>query len=382
MVEKTTTADTHLHTDKQKKYNRIKIRLSVADIIITFAALSIIAFSTIAPVTESFALSLTSNPYLQFLIFAAILGGALSIVGFPLDFYGGYILEHRFNLSNQSLFRWLFEKAKASLIGLVIGIPVALVFFYFLRSTGDFWWFYFSIFIFFISVFLARIAPVVIFPLFYKFRELDNEKITAPLIKISKRFNIRIQGIYSFNMSRDTKKANAAFTGLGKSKRIILSDTLIEDFPPDEIVTVFAHEVGHYKKKHIIKNLIFSTVIIFLSFYICSIAYENTVAAMGYLSISRPAAIPVLLLYLSIFSLFLMPVTNIISRHYEVEADTFALEATEDSESFISTMERLAEMNLADPSPHPLVEFFFYSHPSIKKRIEFARHYNKNGNKG
>ncbi len=103
---------------------------------------------------------------------------------------------------------------------------------------------------------------------------------------------------------------------------------------------------------------------------------------MGYSSISRPAAIPVLLLYLSIFSLFLMPVTNIISRHYEVEADTFALEATEDSESFISTMERLAEMNLADPSPHPLVEFFFYSHPSIKKRIEFARHYNKNGNKG
>ena len=173
-------------------------------------------------------------------------------------------------------------------------------------------------------------------------------------------------------MSKDTKKANAGFTGLGKSKRIILSDTLLEKFTVDEIAVVFAHEAGHYKYKHIVKNIIFSTVVIFISFYLCGMTYSWTVARMGFAQIYDLAALPVLMLYLSIFGLLMMPVTNSISRRYEYQADEYALRTTGDLASFKSTMEKLAEINLSDKEPHPVVEFFFYSHPSIKRRISTA----------
>lgn len=357
---------------KQKTYNKIKIRLTIADTLMSLCAIIFIAFSGISKTAADSAMAAHANPYLQFLIFAALLGIGLSIISFPLDFYGGFILEHRFGLSNQSFFQWAWEKLKGTLVGLVIGIPVALVFFYFLRSTGNLWWIYFSFFIFFISVFLARLAPVVIFPLFYKFRELEDEAIKKPITDLLTQYNIPIRGIYSFNMSKDTKKANAGFMGIGKSKRIILSDTLIEDFTPEDISTVFAHEVGHYKYRHILKNLVFSTIIIFLSFYACGVAYQHTISAMGFSTPADLAAIPVLFFFLTLFGLLMMPITNKISRYYEVEADTFALNATGDKTSFITTMERLAEMNLADRAPHPLVESLFYSHPSIQKRIDFA----------
>ncbi len=360
---------------KQKEYNKIKIRLSIADLILSLGGISVLAFSALSPNAALFSKSLNANPYIQFLIFAAILGTAFSLLGFPLDFYSGFILEHRFGLSNQTFLRWAWEKLKGTAVSLTIGIPVALVFYYFLRSAGSLWWLYFSIFIFFISVFLARIAPVVIFPLFYKFKELDDESIKSSITDLLDKFEIPIKGIYSFDMSKDTKKANAGFTGIGKSKRIILSDTLIEDFTPGEIASVFAHEVGHYRHRHIIKNLVFSTIIIFLSFYACGVAYRLTAGAMGYTSPSELAAIPVLIFYLTIFGLLMMPVTNTISRYYEVQADTFALDATGDKTSFTTAMERLAALNLADPSPHPLVEFFLYSHPSISRRVEFARNY-------
>jgi STE24 endopeptidase len=238
---------------------------------------------------------------------------------------------------------------------------------------GDKWWIFFSCFIFIISVFLARIAPVVIFPLFYKFTKIEDDELMGRLEKILSEVNIKINGIFSFNMSKDTKKANAGFTGLGKSKRIILSDTLIEKFTPDEIAVVFAHEAGHYKHRHIIKNIIFSTVVIFVSFYVCSLLHSLTIKAMGFEHIYDLAALPALVFYLTLAGLIMMPVTNYISRRYEFQADEFAIRITSNADAFISTMEKLAEINLSDKSPHPVVEFFLYSHPSINRRIEFAK---------
>jgi STE24 endopeptidase len=236
----------------------------------------------------------------------------------------------------------------------------------------DKWWIYFSCFIFVISVLLARIAPVVIFPLFYKFKKLEDDDLKARLEKVLSEVKIDIKGIFSFNMSKNTKKANAGFTGLGKSKRIILSDTLLEKFTPDEIAVVFAHEAGHYKHRHIVKNILFSTVVIFVSFYICSLLHSFTIKSMGFENVYDLAALPALVFYLTLAGLIMMPVTNFISRKYEFQADEFAIRLTSDVDSFISTMEKLAEINLADKSPHPVVEFFLYSHPAIQRRIEFA----------
>lgn len=356
---------------KEKEYNKIKVRISLADIFIDLVLLVILAFSGIAVLIAD-AASFIGNEYVNFILFIFIIGIIFSVIGFPLAFYGSYILEHRFGLSNQSLAKWFLERAKSSLVGALIGIPVAIIFYFLLKSAGQLWWFYFSLFVFFVSVFLAKIAPVVILPIFYKFKELDNTDLKNRLENILKDVNIDIKGIFSFNMSKDTKKANAGFTGLGRSKRIILSDTLLENFNEDEIAVVFAHEAGHYRHRHILKNIFLSTIIIFATFFICGSFYGLTIESMGFVKIYELAALPVLVLYLSIFSLIMMPLTNFISRKYEFEADNYALEVTGDMESFVSTMEKLADQNLADREPHPVVEFIFYSHPSIKRRIAAA----------
>ncbi|PKL16875.1 MAG: peptidase [Spirochaetae bacterium HGW-Spirochaetae-5] len=356
----------------EKIYNKIKLRLSIIDLVLDLLLITVLAFSGVSILIAD-AAALTGNIYGDFLLFILFIGLGFSVIGLPFDFYGSYIVEHKFGLSNQTILKWIWERCKSTMLSVVIGVPVSLVFYFLIRSMGDNWWLYFAGFIFAISVFMARIAPVVIFPLFYKFTKLEDGEIKEKLEKILADVNIKITGIFSFNMSKDTKKANAGFTGLGKSKRIILSDTLLEKFTPDEIAIVFAHEAGHYKHRHIVKNIMFSTVVIFASFYICSVLHSITIKSMGFENVYDLAALPALIFYLTLSGLIMMPVTNYISRRYEFQADAYALKITADLESFVSTMEKLAEINLADKEPHPVVEFFLYSHPSIKRRIEAAR---------
>ncbi len=356
----------------EKLYNRIKLRLSIIDLVLDLLLITLLAFSGIAVFIAGIS-AVAGNIYINFLVFMLIIGLGFSVIGLPFEFYGSFVVEHKFGLSNQTFLKWLWEKTKSSMLSIVIGVPVSLVFYFLIRSMGDKWWLYFAGFIFLISVFFARIAPVVIFPLFYKFTKLEDGEIKEKVEKILSDVKINITGIYSFNMSKDTKKANAGFTGLGKSKRIILSDTLLEKFTSDEIATVFAHEAGHYKHRHIVKNIMFSTVVIFASFYICSILHSITIRSMGFVNVYDLAALPALVFYLTLSGLILMPLTNFISRKYEFQADEYALRTTGDLNSFVSTMEKLAEINLADKEPHPVVEFFLYSHPSIKRRIEAAK---------
>ncbi len=360
------------NNSNEKIYNKIKLRLSMIDLVLNILLVTVLSFSGISVLIAEKSV-ITGNIYGDFLVFVMIISVGLSIIGLPFDFYGSYIVEHKFGLSNQTFFKWVWERLKSTALSIVIGVPVSLMFYFLIRSMGDKWWLYFAGFIFVISVFFARVAPVVIFPLFYKFTKLEDGEIKEKLDKILADVNIKITGIFSFNMSKDTKKANAGFTGLGKSKRIILSDTLLEKFTPDEIAIVFAHEAGHYKHRHIIKNIMFSTVVIFSSFYLCSVLHSITIKSMGFENVYDLAALPALVFYLTLSGLIMMPVTNYISRRYEFQADRYAVEITSDLNSFISTMEKLAEINLADKEPHPVVEFFLYSHPSIKRRIETAK---------
>ncbi len=363
-----------LPEEKSREYNRIKLRLSLADMVLSLLLITLLAFSGISPfLAETIRRHYDGSGSLQFLLFLAVAGSAMGLLGLPMDFYGSYILEHRFGLSNQSLPQWLTERLKSLSVGLVLGIPVALVFYQFLLIAGADWWIYFSLFLFFFSVILARVAPVLIYPLFYKFTPLDDGGLREKITALLKGFDLEIKGIYSFNMSRDTKKANAGFTGIGRSKRIVLSDTLLEKFTPEEIAVVFAHELGHYQKRHIPKNMILSAFVIFGAFYLCGVLYDITRAAYGYTSLHEIAALPQLFFHLTLFGLIVMPLTNGLSRRFEREADRFALELTGDRAAFVSAMEKLADVNLADREPHPLTEFFLYSHPSLKKRIDYAR---------
>ena len=174
-------------------------------------------------------------------------------------------------------------------------------------------------------------------------------------------------------MSKNTRKANAGFSGFGRVKRIILSDTLIEKFTPEEIEVIFAHELGHYRGGHILKNMVLGSVIIYTSFYLCSLAYSATMRQIGFYYIADIAAFPILFFYISVFGLIMLPVTNAVSRSFEREADHYALVATTSVDAFISSMEKLGAINLSEKDPHPLVEFIFYGHPSLGKRIAAAQ---------
>jgi STE24 endopeptidase len=310
-------------------------------------------------------------------LFIIITGAVGSIILFPLNFYSSYILEHKYNLSNQTLFKYFLENFKSTLVSGVIGIPVMLLFYFILKEFGDNWWLVFAVSMFFISVVLSQIFPVIIFPLFYKVKPVDDEELQSRIKKLAADAGLKVQNVYSFNMSKNTKKANAAFTGLGKTKRIILGDTLLESYSKDEIETVIAHELGHYKKKHILKNILFGTLNSFVVFFVISVLYKISLNWFEFENITDIAALPLLALWALLLGFIQTPLGNMLSRKFEYEADQYAVESTNKPLSFINTLNKLTEQNLGDKEPHPFVEWFFYSHPSIKKRIAAIEKYSE-----
>lgn len=357
-----------------KKYEKIKLSVNIIESILSLILLMAFLFLGYSKKLELFAYGYTSNPYLALVIYGLVIGLLNSVLSFPVDYLFGFRLEHKFGLSNLTFFGWIWEKAKAALVVAVIGAPIALVF-YWLISNYELWWFFLGCIVFGYSVLLAQIAPVLIFPLFYKFTPIENEDIKNRLMALCSRAGFKVSGVYKFNMSKTTKKANAAFTGLGKTKRIILGDTLLETFTEKEIETVFAHELGHYKKGHIVKNIFISLIGTFAGLFIMSQIYQLLLPVFGFTKPYEIAALPLLAAIAAVYGFLTSPLTSAISRKFEYEADRFAIDTTGDPEALASTMTKLAEQNLANDEPSPLVEFWSYSHPSIKKRIESANKY-------
>ncbi|MDO8549096.1 MAG: M48 family metallopeptidase [Ignavibacteria bacterium] len=352
-----------------KKYNNIKLAIGIGKGVISFILILLFVALGYSSILVNYLSEYFSNPYLLFIAFVFVTGIATSILFAPVNYYTEFYLEHKYNLSNQTFLKYIIEHLKGLFVSVLIGVPILLFFFYVLNEFGSLWWLPLAVGLFIISVVLGRIAPVLILPIFYKITPIDNEELKSRIEKLAKDAGIKVQNVYKFDMSKNTKKANAAFTGLGKSKRILLGDTLLDNYTQDEIETVIAHEMGHYKKKHIIKNIIIGTVTSFLTLFLIAFLYENTIGLFGFESITEIAALPVLSLWGAVIGLIQSPFSNILSRKFEYEADEYAVTATSKPGPYISTLKKLTEQNLADKDPHPFVEWFFYSHPSIKNRI-------------
>jgi STE24 endopeptidase len=357
---------------RAKSYNNRKLFLSLTSTILSFFLLVGILIFGVSLYFETLAYSLTSSPYIALLLYAALFGIVNSFITFPLNFYSGYILEHKYHLSNQTLLQWLWEHVKGFLVGLPIAVPLGLIFYFFLREFQSFWWLAVACVMFFVSVVLARLAPVIIFPLFYKFTPLADGELKDRILTLCTRAGVHIKGIFTFNLSKTTKKANAGFTGIGKSKRIILGDTLMDHFSEDEIESVFAHELGHYKHGHLWKMMFVGTGSIFIGLYVTSLLYTVSMRWFGFDRVDRLAALPLLVLWLGLYSIVTMPLTNMLSRKHEFEADRYAVVETKNKSAFVAAMQKLGSMNLADTAPNKFIEFLFYSHPSIEKRIRAA----------
>ena len=361
--------------EKAKRYERIKLIISITESILSFLLLLLFVLQGYSLYLRDWILTLVKNPYWQFLIFSAIVGGALSLVTLPFGFYSGFVLEHRYGLSNQTIGDWIKEKLKESLVGLVIALPLLLAFYFLLLNYPQTWWLWLSVVVLIFSVILGRLAPQLILPLFYKFEPLNDEELLQRMKRLAKLAKFNLQGIYRFNMSKDTKKANAAFTGLGRARRIIIGDTLLENFTADEIESVFAHEVGHFVHRHLYKLMAAGTLQTFVGFYLVHLLYNSLLLHLGFKGPADLAALPLITLILSLYMLLVSPLSNALSRYYERQADMYALKHSSNPQAFPQALLKLSEQNLSDKEPHPLVEFFFHAHPSIKKRVQMAERF-------
>ena len=354
---------------KAKAYNRTKLTTGIASAVLSFVVLLLLVLSGSTRSLESWVRSWTGNDYVALLGLSFIIWLVQSVVTVPVGFYSGYIVEHRYHLSNQSVGRWVFEHLKGIGVSFPIIVAVILFLYYCLQVYSALWWIPVSLGRMFLSIVLARIAPVILLPIFYKLTPLEDSSLKQRIVDLCRSANVRVMGVFRFNLSKNTRKANAAFTGIGRSRRIILGDTLLNEFSEEEIETIFAHEVGHYAYHHIRTGILISMMSTCAGLYVTAQLYSWSVGAMGFSSLTSLAALPLLALWLSIFGLVTMPLGNMVSRRHERQADSYAVRKTGKKEAFVAALRRLEQMNLADPDPHPLVEFLFFSHPSIARRI-------------
>ena len=360
---------------KSKKYNNIKLAVSITKSIVSFILIVAFVYSQFSLELENFLRYYISNSYFLFLAFVLLTGMAGIILFSPVNYYKDFYLEHKYGLSNQTFGKWIFENLKGLVVSLIIGVPVLLIFYFIMNKFGALWWLPFAVVLFIISVVFARLLPVIVLPIFYKITPIEDEDLKSRITRIAEDAGIKVENVFRFNMSKNTKKANAAFTGLGKSKRILLGDTLLDNYSHDEIETVVAHELGHYKRNHIVKNIIIGTAASFGTLFLIAYFYSLSIHWFGFTRLQEIAALPILSVWAMLIGLIETPLTNILSRKFEYEADEYAVSVTGKPSAFIATLNKLTDQNLADKDPHPLVEWFFYSHPSISKRVKAIRQY-------
>lgn len=356
-----------------KRYNRIKILISVVSIVVAVGFLVAVLFTGFSAALEKWVLGISSQAYLAFLLFGFVLGVMETVITLPLSFYSSYVVEHRFGLSNQSLGMWCWEQVKGMLVGVVLFTPLMILFYFFLRRSPVYWWIPVGCLYFLFSVLLVKLGPVLLFPLFYKFSPIEDDSLKQRLKKLSENVGLRVSGIFSFNLSKNTKKANAAFAGLGKTRRILLADTLLENFSEEEIEAVTGHELGHYWYGHLWKGIVLGLIFSLSGLFMTNWLFRVTMGTFGGVRGDELVVLPLLALFLMGFGLVTAPIQNFMSRHFERQADGYAVKITEYVEPFISALNKLGDLNKADREPHLLVETLFYSHPSLKKRVEGIR---------
>jgi len=289
-----------------------------------------------------------------------------------LDYYG-FRLERRYQLSIQKTRSWLWDETKGFLVGLVFAGIVAEVLYFTIRQSPQHWWLISWGVFMVLFVVLAQVAPLILFPIFYKFEPLENEDLKQRLVKLSEGAGTKVRGIYKWHLSEKSRKANAALTGLGATRRIILADTLLDHYSPEEIEAVLAHELGHHVHKHILKSIFVQAAVTLFGFWAANYVLHLSIEQWGMFdTLSDFSNLPLLVLVSTILSIALMPAMNAYSRFNERQADRYAFKAIRSVQPFISSMNKLAAQNLAERTPARWVEWLFHSHPAISRRVAAA----------
>lgn len=298
---------------------------------------------------------------------------AYSVVILPLDWYTGYTLPHRYDLSTQTPRAWWSDQLKSLALALALGVPVAEVIYLLLRVQPDTWWVWAGGFLIAVSVVLGQLAPVLIVPLFFKLTPLENAELVERVTQLGERAGVRVVGVYTIDLSRRTKAANAMVMGLGRTKRIALGDTLYAEYTPDEIETILAHELGHQVHRDLELGILVDSAVMLFGLYLAKLFLDWGVARFGFDGPGDMAALPLLALAAGVFSLVTMPPLNAYSRWRERLADRYAVEITGKPRAFADMLTRVANQNLAEADPPRWVVWLLYSHPPVRERLRAAQ---------
>jgi STE24 endopeptidase len=302
-----------------------------------------------------------------------VLVAILQVVELPCSWYQGFRLEHRYGLSTQSGSHWLVDHLKAATVGIALSAAGASIVFLSIREWPDYWWLVSAVVFGVAMVILARLVPVLLLPVFYRFRPLDRPQLVQRLVALAQRAQTDVVGVFEWIVSGHTRKANAALAGLGRTRRILLSDTLLSDYSEDEIEVVLAHELAHHVHRDLWRGIGLQALLMLGGFFAADFLLRRGAESLGYRGLADPAAVALLMLIGRMWSLLVLPLVNALSRVQERAADRYALETTRNPEAFVSAMKRLSQQNLAEDDPSPLVQWIFSSHPPIRERIALAR---------
>lgn len=355
-----------------RAYARIRYRLFLIDLAAGLSLLAAFQWSGLSAALAHWWTLRMPNGSLALLGYLAVFGVGYYLAMFPLHFYGSFRLEHRFGLSRMTLRAWWIREAKQVALSAVIGLALVEALYAALRLAPRAWPLWASAGWVGFSVVMTRIFPTWLLPIFYKTTPLEDPGLSQRLLRLCQRVGLSVLGVFRVDLGVETRKANAALAGFGKTRRVLVSDTLLAEFTPDEIEGVLAHELAHHRYRHLLKMLVVSAVGSWIAFRLTALIGQRWVGPLGLRDLADVGGFPALMLWLSLLGLVGLPLQNGLSRHFEWQADRFAVAATSMPQAFAQALARLGHLNLADPSPPPWIVWLLYDHPPIAARISAA----------
>ena len=363
-----------MNEDKATRYHRLRRRASLLGTFGVASLLIVLIVSGASGALRNAAVSLVGGSFVgTVVLYVVLLFVAAELIELPLAYYLGVTLERRYGLSTQTILSWWADHLKAAGIGVVFLACGSVVVSLIIRAQPERWWVMAAVGFSAVMIVLAQLAPVLLLPIFYEFTPLDRPALRERLMALAERAGAKVLGIFEWRLGDKTKKANAALTGIGRTRRILLSDTLLAEHTDDEIEVILAHEIAHHVHHDIWRAIALETALMTLGFYLADWVLAQAVGRFGITAKWDPAALPILALAGGAVSLGLMPLANAVSRAHERRADRYALEMTDNPPAFMSAMKRLGAQNLAEERPSRIVEVLFYTHPPIAARIDAAQ---------
>ena len=353
------------------RYTSDNVRFKVVQAIVIKSLFLFIVISGILPwLADNLA---NTNFLLAGLVFFAVIGLIEVLASLPFDYYHSFVIEDRYGFNTKTIKIWISDLIKSLLVMIVLGGLLLSALLLMLNYTGMNWWIWaWAVFLCFQLV-MTVLYPTVIAPLFNKFTPLEKSNLKAEIEQLAKKEGIEIKGIYQMDATRRTRHTNAYFSGLGKAKRIVLFDSLIQSHSQEEVLSILAHEIGHMKKNHIKKQLFISSIVSLFLFFMasklitCRVMYES----FGFSNTPYYAGLFLVGILWEPVSFFLSPLGMAISRKFEREADYYSVEIIKRAEPLATALKKMAKENLSNLRPHPLYVFFNYSHPPLLERIEY-----------